>query len=67
MSSFQQSKENPKTVGTEGQPADRKTWSTPRVLSSETFTKAALACCQGEIDGVPAQIGSTGSNLEICP
>jgi hypothetical protein len=45
----------------------KKPWRKPRILSSETFTKAALACC-GIYDG-PAQIsteGSSGSNLPEC-
>jgi hypothetical protein len=46
----------------------RKRWETPRIVSSEVFTRAALACCQpttplGLPDG-PAT--SSGANLPAC-
>jgi hypothetical protein len=45
--------------------APRRPWSRPRLLSSETFTKAALACC-GFYDG-PIQIGTEGSSGDGLP
>ncbi len=41
----------------------KRTWSTPKVESSETFNKAALACC---LNGFNQQIGSSGAGLPAC-
>jgi hypothetical protein len=46
--------------------AARKPWRTPRVLSSETFTKAALACCLLDDGGAGTPSGSAGANLPAC-
>lgn len=51
-----------KTVNIETTPTKRP-WSTPRVESSETFNKAALACC---LNGFNQPIGSSGTGLPAC-
>ena len=43
--------------------AIRRQWKTPRVESSETFNKAALACC---LNGFNQPVGSSGSGLPAC-
>lgn len=51
-------------------PRARRPWTTPRIVSSEVFTKAALACCQptDPIFGTPlgAPEGSSGAALPAC-
>jgi hypothetical protein len=46
--------------------AARKPWRKPQVLSSETFTKAALTCCLIDDGGAGQPNGSTGANLPPC-
>ncbi|MFT4703497.1 MAG: hypothetical protein ACI81R_001188 [Bradymonadia bacterium] len=40
-----------------------ETWETPAVITSDVFTKAALACC---LDEFGDEIGSTGVSVP-CP
>jgi hypothetical protein len=47
--------------------SERKPWRKPQVLSSETFTKAALTCCLIDDGGAGQPSGSTGANLPACP
>ena len=51
-----------KNVKTEASTEKRK-WNTPRVESSETFNKAALACC---LNGFNQPVGSSGAGLPAC-
>lgn len=44
-------------------PSRKREWSTPRVESSETFNKAALACC---LNGFNQPVGSSGTGLPAC-
>ncbi|MFT6398274.1 MAG: hypothetical protein ACJAYU_003032 [Bradymonadia bacterium] len=53
---------NDKTINTDSTETKRP-WSTPRVETSETFNKAALACC---LNGFNQAIGSSGTGLPAC-
>lgn len=46
----------------------RRPWDAPRILSSDAFTRAALACCEVYIEGVPTGEfqDSQGTGLPAC-
>lgn len=42
----------------------KREWKTPRIASSEVFTKAALSCC---VTPFATAEGSSGADLPFCP
>ncbi|MCB9507405.1 MAG: hypothetical protein H6698_05435 [Myxococcales bacterium] len=48
---------------TKVQAPTKQRWESPRVQSSEVFTKAALACCK-DVNNVA--VGSSGASLPFC-
>lgn len=53
----------PRAAVTDAAPRARRRWETPRVESSEVFTRAGLACCIDDNNNV---VGSAGANLPFC-
>lgn len=47
----------------QGPTTAKRRWETPRIESSEVFTRAGLACC---LDPFNNPTGSAGANLPLC-